>query len=384
MPPILDDPAIDAYRQHFPITQSGKIYLNHAGVGPTSIQVCDAVNDWMRSLAAQGVAFNHWEEQADECRGRFARLINCEPDEVAFIRNTSHGLALIAEGVDWQPGERIIITPDVEYPSNVYPWRHVAKDKGLFVDELPSKDGGADIEAIGAAITPQTRLIAVSSAQFGTGAVTDLAALGKLCKANNILFCVDGIQTLGAIPMDVKALGIDFVAADSHKWLLGMSGIGGLYIRKALIPQMRPALVGWKSVKKGWAFKVTDEPLLEDSGRFEEGSPSYPLINGFNEALKLLEEVSIAAIANQLETLIDHLARGLEQLGCNVSPPPHLRHHILIFSHPHMDNTRLRANLEDKGIFVTDRGAGLRASPHFYNTLEEMDKVIDAVTDCVS
>ena len=234
------------YRSLFPICEDS-IYLNHAGVAPTSLPVCDAVHKWMLELARRGIHMGaNWEEQADEVRASAGRLVGAGAHEISFIRNTSHGLGLVAEGIDWQSGDEVICCPEVEYQSNVYVWQHLSH-YGVRVAEVEAQEGGVTVEAVERVRTDKTRLLAVSAVQFATGHKTDLKALGDYCKKHDLLFCVDGIQWLGSAPLDVKEYGIHFLAADSHKWMLGVVGIGLLYIDESMLTRLRPVLVGWKS-----------------------------------------------------------------------------------------------------------------------------------------
>src|SRR6185295_8764068 len=379
--PQIDVDSLARYRKEFPITNH-RTYLNHAGVGPTSLRVCRAASQWLEAFAHHGVAFTEWEDHAQRCRQRFASLVGCLPQEVAFVRNTSHGLGLVAEGLDWKAGDRIAVARDLEYPSNVHVWENVARNRGLGIDTIEPDGGAVTVEEVAKVLQPQTRLVAVSSAQFGTGAVTDLFALGQLCREKGVLFCVDGIQTVGALPIDVKELGIHFLAADSHKWLLGMMGIGALYVEESLAARMRPALVGWKSMVDGFNF-ATNRPyeLLPHAGRFEEGSPTYPVIEGLSAALELLQEVSVEAIARRLLVLSERLASGLEKLQCEIGPEPRHRRHIVTFKRDPLQAEDFVAELEKRRIVVTPREGRVRVSAHFYNTEQDIDKVLEAVDE---
>ena len=387
----LDEARVRSYRKQFPITETGVVYLNHAGMAPTSTPVREAVDRWFAS-AEHGDECEKWEESTELCRRRFADLIRCSPDEVAFVRNTSHGLSLVAEGYPWQEHRRehprrrrILVTPAVEYPSNVHPWTYLARKHDLTLEALPPRDGGADLEAIRRHLQSQeTLLVTVSSAQYGSGAVTDMKAVGELCREHGALFCVDGIQTVGALPIDVHDAKVDFLSADSNKRLLGMLGMGAFYVRRDLVPKMTPPLLGWKSMVGGWGFSVDGNELLPDARRFEEGSHSYALIDGFSAALEMLHEVSVEAIAERLRHLVEHLAGRLEEIGCTVRTRPHVRHHILSFTHPGMEPEHLKTALNERRIVVTMRGGGVRASPHFYNTEDEMDQLAAAVAEIVS
>ena len=372
--------SLDSFRDEFPVSRT-HIFLNHAGVSPTSTRAVDAVHRFMRSLAEVGrPSFDDWEALATECRERFARLIGCDPGEVAFVRNTSHGLSLLAAGLDWRPGDRVAAAASVEYPSNVYPWMDLDRRGVAALDVIPVEDGGTvTVEAAARALTRRTRVLAVSSAQYATGAVTDLEALGALCRERGVIFCVDGIQTVGALPTDVKAAGVHFLSADSHKWMLGIMGIGAVFVDRSVVGRIHPPLLGWRSTTDNFNFDRVHFELLEDAGRYEEGSLAYPLIAGFSAALEMLEDAGIGAISAHVGALVDDLARRLEALGCEVLPEARLRRHIVTFRHPALGDEELLEGLTGAGVVVSLRRGRIRASPHLYNTHEEMKRVAGIV-----
>ncbi len=371
---------LSSFRDEFPVCRT-HIFLNHAGVAPTSTRVVEAVRGFMESLAREGRPdFDAWESLAQDCRERFARLIGCEPDEVAFVRNTSHGLSLLASGLDWQPGDRIAAAASVEYPSNVYPWMDLDRRGIAALDVIPVDDEGTvTVEAAARVLCPSTRVLAVSSAQYATGAVTDLAGLGRLCRERDVLLCVDGIQTVGALPIDVRKAGIHFLSADSHKWMLGMMGIGAVFVDHSVVRRIHPPLVGWRSTTDAFNFDRVHFELLDNAGRFEEGSLAYPLIAGFAAALELLEEAGIPAVAGHVRALVDDLAERLDRLGCHITPKAAHRRHILTFRHPHLGEEELLAGMEEAGVVASLRRGRVRVAPHLYNTHQEMKQVAEAV-----
>jgi selenocysteine lyase/cysteine desulfurase len=285
---------------------------------------------------------------------------------------------LVAEGIGWKEGDRVAVATELEYPSNVYVWQHLAH-RGVVVDTVSAPEGTVTAEAVEAVLQPTTRLVAVSSAQYSTGAVTDLESIGALCRKHDLLFCVDGIQTVGALPTDVKKIGAHFLSADSHKWLLGLHGIGALYVSKEVIDQVRPVLVGWKSTIDGWNFDRAQFDLLPDARKFEEGSQPFAMIVGFHAALDLLEEIGIPTVSRHIKGLVDHLAQGLTDLGAEVFPPPRERHHILTFTHPNLDGAELLERMSRQNFVFSRRRGRLRVSPHLYNTIDEMDQFLAAV-----
>jgi len=383
MAKLLPPDTIEALRARFPISAT-QIFLNHAGVAPTSTGVVDAVHGWMTKLAHVGrPSFEEWEAEADACKESFARLVGADADEITFVRNTSHGLSLVAAGLDWSIGDRVAVASSIEYPSNVYPWEDLERRGVVALDHIVPTDGGVSVAAVETALRPATRLVAVSSAQYGSGAVADLEAIGQLCRERGVLLCVDGIQTVGALPIDVKTTGVHMLAADSHKWLLGTMGIGALYVDREVLDSVRPVLVGWKSMVEGWDFDNARFELLPNAGRFEEGSLSYPLIAAFAAALDLLHEVGVETIAKHVTALVDRLATGLESVGCVVGPARDVRRHILTFVHPELSPAALEEALAARNIVVSVRRGTVRASPHVYNTAAEMDTVVGVVREAV-
>lgn len=373
-------PSFEPYRAQFPVLEE-QLYLNHAGVAPTSLRAGEAVREWMDDLIHHGVKHERrWEARVEHIRAQAARLLGASPEEIAFVRNTSHGLGLVAEGLDWKPGDEVAVATSLEYPSNVYPWLHL-RDRGVTVREIEPRDGGVTPEAVEAALTPRTRLVAVSSVQFATGYRTDLDALGALCERHGALLCVDGIQSVGCVPVDVKKSRVHFLSADSHKWMLGISGIGILFVDRAVLPRLRPVLVGWRSTTDAWNFNRTHFELRADATKLEEGSLAYTGLYALGAALELLLEVGPSAIEARIRELLAHAERGLRALGCEVGPAPEHRAGILTFLPPGADPRALATYLAERDVSVSLRRERIRISPHFYTRPEELDGLVERVRD---
>ncbi|WP_224250013.1 aminotransferase class V-fold PLP-dependent enzyme [Hyalangium gracile] len=373
-------PSFDSYRAQFPVLEK-QLYLNHAGVAPTSLRAAAAVREWMEDVVHHGVRHERqWEARAEHTRRLAARLIGAEPEEIAFVRNTSHGLGLVAEGLDWRPGDEVAVATSLEYPSNVYPWLHL-KDRGVEVREIAASEGGVTPEAVAAALTPRTRLVAVSSVQYASGYRTDLDAVGALCERAGVLLCVDGIQSVGCLPVDVKRSRIHFLSADSHKWMLGISGIGMLYARKDVLPRLRPVLVGWRSTTDAWNFHRSHFELRSDALKLEEGSHSYTGIYALGAALELLLEVGADAIEARIRELLRALDAELRALGCDTGPAPEHRAGILTFLPPSGDPRQLYGWLTEREVTLSFRRGRLRISPHFYNRPDELERLVRMVRD---
>jgi selenocysteine lyase/cysteine desulfurase len=355
------------------------IYLNHAGVSPCSTRSVDAVSAWVRDLSENGVANEHeWEKQADRVRALCARTVGAEAGEIAFVRNTSHGLGLVAEGLAWKEGDEVAACLALEYPSNVYPWLHL-RDRGVSVREIAPREGGVVAEEVDRAIGPRTKMVAVSSVQYASGYATDLDAIGEVCARRNVLFCVDGIQSVGQRPIDVKRSKVHFLSADSHKWMLGLPGIGFLYVDRAVVDRVRPVLVGWHSTTDAWNFDRALFELKPDASKLEEGSPSYTGIVGMGAGLEILLETGLDEVQRRIAALLARLDAGLRAAGCETSPAASERSGILTFVPEHASAADLHAHLTASGVVLSLRRGRLRASPHFMNTEEEIDRTVELV-----
>jgi selenocysteine lyase/cysteine desulfurase len=370
----------ESYRAEFPVLER-QLYLNHAGVAPTSLRVAAAVREWMEDVVQHGVKHERgWEARAERVRQQAASMVGAEPDEIAFVRNTSHGLGLVAEGLDWRPGDEVAVAAQIEYPSNVYPWLHL-KDRGVEVREIATPHGGVTPEAVAAALTPRTRLVAVSSVQYASGYRTDLDAVGAVCERAGVLLCVDGIQSVGCLPVDVKRSRIHFLSADSHKWMLGISGIGFLYVAKGVLPRLRPVLVGWRSTTDAWNFHRSHFELRADARKLEEGSHAYTGIYALGAALELLLEVGPAAIQARVSELLAALDKELRALGCETGPAPEHRAGILTFLPRSGEPKALADWLSARDVSLSLRRGRVRLSPHFYTQPEELERLLRLVRE---
>ncbi len=371
---------VQKYRQLFPVTQHW-VYLNHAGVAPISTRVSQTIFE----VVQQGVDFGYtrgdeWMARVEKIRAQSAKWIGAQADEIAFVKNTSHGLSLIAQGLEWKSGDEIILS-DAEFPSNIYPWMALEK-RGVKLIKIPEREGELQLEQLEQLATPKTKLIALSSVQYASGYRLPIQTVSSFCRKRGIYFLLDAIQSLGAFPIDVEKDQIDFLTADAHKWMLGPEGVGVLYVRKKLIEKIDPVLIGWHTVVEPFNFDQYHFTFSPTSARFEEGSAGTFLIYGMGGAIDLLMEVGMERIGQRLLYLTDYFLQGLKQLGIEItnSPNPTFRSGIVTFRIPgDPSGTKLQAlerHLFSKKICVTIRRNSLRVSPHFYNTEEELDIVL--------
>jgi len=367
-----------SFRDLFPITRNCH-YLNHAAVSPTSTRVRDAVQDWVGDLVHHGMTnVVDWVRRERETRALAARILGAATDEITFVRSTSHGLSAFAEGLAWQPGDEVAVCTELEYPANVYPWMHLAS-RGVVLRPIAATDGGVTVAAVARGIGPRTRVVSVSSVEFATGVASDLDAIGALCRERGVLFCVDGIQSVGAFPIDVVKANIDFLAADSHKWQLGLPGIGIAYVRREILPSLRPSVVGWKSVKNPLDFDHLHFELRDDAAKLEEGTQSFATILGMGAALALLDEVGIGRIAAHISAWLSEAEKFLAAAGLEPSPAPAHRKGILTFRPPSGSAEDFMNRAGKAGVVLSARRGRVRISPHFYNGETELAALAEFV-----
>lgn len=367
-------------RSFFPVCRE-VVYLNHAAVAPISTRAAEALARYAAEATTRGALRYEaaYDAEVERVRGRAATLIGARPEEIAFVKNTTEGLGLVAQGLDWRPGDQVLAC-DLEYPSNVYPW-WALRDRGVETVMLPGRDGRLPLETLEEALTgPRVRLLALSSVEFGSGARNDLATIARLCNERGVLFCVDAIQSVGCLPIDVSALGIDFLAADGHKWLCSVEGCGIFYCAAALQDRLTPRVVGWRSVADNHDFDTYQTELAATAVRYEEGTPNTPGIFALGAAIDLVLELGVDAIAERVLSLTDGLVAGLAERGVHVvSPRGTEASGIVAFQLPDEPPRRTVGRLLRQGIYVTARRGCVRASPHFYNDEDEIGRLLAAL-----
>lgn len=367
-------------RSFFPVSRE-LVYLNHAGVAPISTRAAEALARYAAEATGRG-AFHYdafYDAEVERVRGRAATLLGARREEIAFVKNTTEGLGLVAQGLAWQPGDRIL-SCDLEYPSNVHPWWSL-RDRGVETVLLPGREGRLPIETVEAALaSPDVRLLALSSVEFGSGARNDLAALGALCRERGVLFCVDAIQSLGVLPLDVSALGVDFLAADGHKWLCSVEGCGIFYCAASLQERLRPRVIGWRNVADNRDFDRYQTELQTSAIRYEEGTPNTPGLFALGAALDLILELGVDAIAERVLGLTEALVTGLAARGATVvSPRGAEASGIVAFRWGEEPAPRTVARLRAAKLCLAARRGCVRASPHFYNDEREIEALLAAL-----
>jgi len=363
------------------------VYLNHAAVAPWPRRTAETVQRFAAENATEGARnYPRWTEVEAALREQLRVLLNApDSDDIALLKNTSEGLSLIAYGLTWAAGDNVVIS-DEEFPSNRIVWESL-RPYGVEVREARLTDGISPEEALLHRIDGRTRLLAISSVQYASGRCMDLTALGAACRERGILFCIDAIQSLGALPLDVQAVQADFVVADGHKWLLGPEGLAVFYCRAPLREQLHLLQYGWHMVEALGDYDRRDWQAARSARRFECGSPNMLGIHALHASLSLLLEIGMEEITRRVLAnsgyLLEHLAAlpGVELLT-PASPERHAG--IVTFRHRDVDGRRLWQDLSTKGVVCAARGGGVRLSPHFYTTSQKLDRALDWVSRCTA
>lgn len=378
MDDLLEETAIHHWRdEEFPVTRECA-YMNHAGSGPLPRRGVERMASLADLVSRSGD--RRWLErntEMDRVRGLAARLLGARhPHEIAFVENTSSALSLVAGGIDWKAGDTIV-SAALEFPSNVYPWMQLA-ERGVELRQVPERDGRIDPDELLAALDERTRMVALSWVQYGSGFRSDLARLGAACRERGILFVVDAIQGLGALPIDVERECVDVCAASSHKWLLGPEGIGLLYVSDRVIEQVRPIRSGWRSMRKMFDWTDMELSFAEGARRFESGTLNAYGIVALGGSLEIFLEIGAAALEQRVLALAGRAATGLADLGFQVisSRRPGETSGIVAAVHPRHAAGELVKYLAKKDVVAAARMGRFRVSAHFYNSFDEIDRML--------
>jgi cysteine desulfurase/selenocysteine lyase len=330
--------------------------------------------------AASGV-LGVWEveKRLGGLRERVGRFIGASGDEIALLRNTGDGANVVARGIDWRPGDEIVLC-DNEFGANALPWLAL-RELGVSVRLIPSPGERMTPDVLARFMTPRTRVVAVSWVSFTDGYRHDLAALAEVAHAAGALLCVDAIQGLGAFPLDVKRSGVDALYAGAAKWLLSLPGVSLLYVDRALQARLSVVWRGWRDVEDIWDFLDYDQPLAPNASRYEGGTQNFIGIAGLATSMDVLEEAGIQRIAEHVLSVTDHLVDRLRSIGAAVLSErgPAVSSGIVTFTLPGVDPVALGRRLAQAKVVTTYRPTGIRVAPHGYNTRDEIDYAVEAM-----
>jgi len=368
---------IEKARESFPYLKHGKIYFNHASTGPLCTHVLDNIHKVLYEKSETNIdEYLGLQSIIKETRNDLAALINTKPERIAFVDNTSNGINVLASGIKLNKGDRIILN-DLEFPANVYPFLNLQR-QGIGIDFVKSREGKVTAEDVINMITPRTKIISISQVQFLTGYRVDLEKIGKVCKEREILFSVDAIQGLGAVRLDVERDNIDFISAGSQKWLLGLQGLGFIYVSEKLQELIQQDNVGWLSVEDAWNMLHYNLTLKKTAERYQGGTLNSIGIYALNASLKFFKQFGLNQIEDKVLANSVYLIKKLEAIGIKPVLSGCDKKNIAgIVSFSYKDAQKMFDTLSKENIHCAVRVGMIRLSPHFYNINEETDKIVD-------
>lgn len=369
--------------EQFPTLARG-IYANHAAISPWPKVTADAVAEFAEENAASGPEhYKNWIARERELRQQIAALVGASGEQdIALVQNTTEGLSTVAFGFPWQQGDNVVL-PAAEFPTNRLPWLAQAA-RGVEAREVDIRAGEDPESALIGAIDDHTRVLAVSSVQYSDGLRLDLQKLGKACNDAGVLFCVDAIQQLGALPLNVEACGIDCLAAGTHKWMLGPEGMGIFYCREPARSKISLNRAGWHMYDFPWNFSREDWSPSKSARRFEAGSPNNLGQVALHASLALILDTGLDAIAAQVLRNTQRLLYGLSALpGVIVRSrsEPNRQSGIVTFDPGEGGRQAVFKNLMTAGVTCALREGGIRLSPHFYQDDTVIDRLLNSVED---
>jgi cysteine desulfurase / selenocysteine lyase len=370
----------NAFRQEMPITKRWA-YFDHAAVAPITLRAKQGIEAWAEEAVTDGtLMWPTWAKRVEATRKNAAGMLNASAEEIALTWSTTAGVNFVAEGFPWQEGDNVVTLED-EYPANQYPWLHL-EDRGVETRRVPVVDRRPDFDQIANAIDSKTRILTISWVGFSNGYRHDLDRLAELAHSRGALLFVDGIQATGVFPLDVQKTPIDFLAADGHKWMLGPEGAGIFYMRSEHLDLLRPVGVGWNSVQAPMEFSKIDLTIRRAASRYEGGSANMAGFIGLGASLGLLNEYGQEAMAARIIEITGYACERLASIGAEITSPriPGHESGIVLFTFPGKDLLALRKQCIERDVVVSFRSGNLRISAHAYNTHEDVDRLIEALS----
>jgi selenocysteine lyase/cysteine desulfurase len=367
----------EQFRSYFDVVDK-RLFFNHAAYSPISRPVVHAMNEFFehRQLG-NPLSWNIAVDHMEGLRSNYAKLVGAPPERIAHMVNTVSGINVLANGLDWKPGDHILLYID-EFPSNVMPFLNL-RDRGVEIEFITAPDGRVTPELFEKALRPQTRLISISSVQYLTGYHADLKTLSELCHSKDIIFSVDAIQSVGVVPTDVMASGLAFMAVGGHKWMMSPLGTGFLYVTEELQSRLKLVHRGYMGHVNPMDFGNFEQELTPDAKRFELGAFNASGMVGAEKATEMLLECGIESIFRHVRKLISQFEWGLEELPYNILYQFEENEHSSICLFSHKDKARNESifqKLSEAGVNISLRGEGLRLAPHYYNSSGEVDQLL--------
>ncbi len=364
-------------RNHFPIFEN-KIYLNSCSQGALSDEVRQSYDDYLADWDEKGSPWEYWVERNEAARNAFAGLVNAEASEVAVVTSASAGVSALASGFDFSGERNRVVVSDFEFPTVTQIW-HAQEARGAEVVHVAAAGNTIPLSRFADAIDERTAIVSITHVCFRNGAKLDIPAIVELAHSKGALVLLDSYQALGTMPIDVKALKVDFLVGGVLKYLLASAGLAYLYARKDLLPTLHPTVAGWFSQANIFAMDIYHHDPSPTARRFESGTPAVPNTYAAVAGIKLVQSVGVEQIERQLKELTGAIKQGVMQRGFNlVSPVDPDKHGAMITVRSNKVDLLVKWLARD-GIITSSRDDNLRISPHFYNDQHDVDCLIDAL-----
>jgi selenocysteine lyase/cysteine desulfurase len=375
--PLLARPLPDRVRHRFPIFER-RIYINSCSQGALSDAVRDAYARYLEDWDERGAPWDYWVEKAEDARRAFAGLINADPDEVAVTASVSAGVSALASGLRYAGRSKLVLS-DLEFPTIGQIW-HAQKLRGARVVHVePGEDGTIPFDRFQAAIDGETLLVSITHVSYRTGALLEVERIAELAHERGVLVLLDAYQSAGSVPIDVKRLGVDFLAAGTVKYLLGSAGLGFLYARREVVERVWPTATGWFADEDIFKMDHRDYSPARTAARFQGGTPPIPSIYAGIAGIGLLQETGVEEIRQHVLGLNSRLLEGLDGLRATVVTPRRPKRRGALVCVRSTDAPALVSALGREGIVTSERDGSVRISAHLYNSTDDVDAVLEAL-----
>jgi selenocysteine lyase/cysteine desulfurase len=354
------------------------VYVNSCSQGALSDAVREAYEAYLHDWDEHGAPWEYWVERTEAARAAFARLVNAEPDEIAVTTSLSAGVSALATGLRYARRSKIVVT-DLEFPTVGQIW-HAQAARGARIEHVaPADDGTVPLERFDEAIDEDTAIVSITHVSYRTGAMIDVEGVVELARERGALVLLDAYQTAGSLPLDVKALDVDFMASGVLKYLLGSAGLAFFYCRRELFERAWPTATGWFADRDVFEMDVHDYSPSPTARRFQSGTPPIPSIYAGIAGIELMQEIGIAETREHVLQLNEQLVGGVEELGGTVVTPRGPDRHGALICIRSNDVDELVAALGRSGIVTSERDGNLRVSAHSYNSAGDIEAVLEAL-----
>jgi selenocysteine lyase/cysteine desulfurase len=362
-------------RHRFPIFER-LVYINSCSQGALSDSVRQAYQAYLEDWDAKGAPWEYWMERTEAARAAFSRLVGADPDEVAVTTSLSAGVSALATGLRYAGRRSKIVLTDYEFPTVGQIW-HAQASRGARVVHVPAADDGTiPLEHFEQAIDDETLLVSITHVSYRSGSLLDAERIARVAHERGAMVLLDAYQSVGSLPVDVRALDVDFLAAGVLKYLLGSAGLGFLYCRRELVDRFWPTATGWFADEDVFAMDHRDYSPARTAARFQSGTPPIPPIYAGIAGMELMEEVGIAETREHVNGLNSRLLDGLDELRARVVTPRRPKRRGALICVASLDAPALVAALRREGIVTSSRDGNLRISAHCYNSAEDVDTVL--------